>query len=74
MTSIEKLYAAIERLENAEDDDVTGAIGVPPSLVQAALPFVFDKIPTDAAELDEFLTQVGDFCHALRSDNYAPIV
>jgi hypothetical protein len=74
MRSTEKVMEAITFLEDADDQELAEAFpgGIPPGLARAALPFVVDAVPTDADELDTFLTQVGDFCHALRSDGYVP--
>jgi hypothetical protein len=69
MTSREKVLAAMEHLETAEDDELGEAIpGIPSGIIRAALPFVIDSLPTRSTELDEFLTGVGDFCHSMRSD------
>lgn len=70
MRSTEKVLATVEYLEEREDHELRDAFpGVPAGIVRAALPFVIDAIPSDPAQLDEFLTQVGDFCHSLRSDD-----
>lgn len=69
MSSVEKVNAALDHLMNADPNDLDEAIpGIPPTLVMAAMPFLTDVLPQDPAELDAFLTRVGDFCHDMRSD------
>jgi hypothetical protein len=69
MTSTEKVRAALDHMMQADDEDLGAAIpGIPPTLVMAAMPFLEDLLPSDPAELDDFLTRVGDFCHSMRSD------
>ena len=72
MNSVQKVFAAIAQLEGSTDEELRAAFpSAPPGIVRAALPFVIDAVPTDPAQLDEFLTGVGDFCHSLRSDDVA---
>lgn len=74
MNSVQKVYMALEEIGDMEDDELQEALPVPVPipLARSILPMVARSIPEDAAELDEFLTQVGDFCHGLRSDAPAP--
>lgn len=68
MNSVEKVEAALDHLMNSSDEDLQEAIPIPPGIVIAAMPFIADVLPQDPGELDEFLTNVGDFCHSMRSD------
>ena len=69
MTSTEKVQAALDNMMNADDQELGEAIpGLPPTLILAAMPFLEDLLPKDPAQLDDFLTRVGDFCHSMRSD------
>jgi hypothetical protein len=68
MNSVEKVNAALDHLMNASDEDLAEAIPLPSGVVIAAMPFIADILPSDPAALDEFLTNVGDFCHSMRSD------
>lgn len=70
MNSVEKVYLALEELEDADDEELKEALPLPipvPTL-RGLLPVVARYVPENAGELDEFLTQVGNFCHSLRSD------
>ncbi|HWE10554.1 MAG TPA: hypothetical protein VG325_14475 [Solirubrobacteraceae bacterium] len=70
MKSTEKVWEVLERLQDSEDDELEDAIpiGMPPAIIRSGLAMVGSQVPKDPAELDEFLTGVGDFCHSLRSD------
>jgi hypothetical protein len=71
MNSIEKVHLALEEMADAEDEDLTEAIPVPipPTMLRSFMPVIAHSIPEDPGDLDLFLTQVGDFCHSLRSDH-----
>lgn len=73
MNSREKVYEALEQLADADDDELREAlpIPIPAAILRGVVPAIARNIPEDVRELDAFLTQVGDFCHAMRSDGYA---
>lgn len=70
MKSPEKVLAFIEELQSFPDDEMAEALGLPfaTPFLRIALASVGEVMPSDPAELDEKLTQVGDFCLSLRSD------
>lgn len=75
MNSVEKVYMALEELEDADDDEIREALPLPglsTAFVRTMLPAIARFVPEDPDELDEFLTGVGNFCHMLRSDDYVP--
>jgi hypothetical protein len=71
MSSPEKVAAMLELLQDEEDTELAQAIpiGLPVSMVRTGLMMIGEKIPRDRSELDRFLSAVGNFCHALRSDD-----
>lgn len=75
MTSVEKVYLCLEELEDADDQELAEAlpIPIPAHMLRGILPVIARQVPENSADLDQFLTSVGDFCHSLRSDGYAPI-
>lgn len=69
MKSTDKVWDAIEEVQNADDQELAEMFsGAPASLVRMGVGVLSSMIPDDPAQLDLFLTQVGDFCHSLRSD------
>lgn len=69
MNSVDKVQAAIDELEDSNDGELRQALGgAPPHLVRAGLMMLEPMLPDEPAELDRFLTEVGNFCHSLRSD------
>lgn len=72
MNSTEKVWTIVEQLQDSEDSEIAEALplGLPAPILRGALLMITDQIPQDPAALDEFLSQVGDFCHSLRSDGY----
>lgn len=70
MDSVQKVQAAIDELEDSDDAGIRDAVGggVPPGFVRAGLMMLEPLLPDEPDELDRFLTEVGNFCHALRSD------
>lgn len=74
MNSVEKVYLALEELEDMDDHEIKEALPIPISVPAARgiIPMVARAVPENAHDLDEFLTQVGNFCHSLRSDGYEP--
>jgi hypothetical protein len=73
MKSPEKVLAALEFLADADDQEIreTFPINISPSIVRMGVGGMVDQVPQDPAELDEFLTNVANFCLAMRSDDYA---
>lgn len=72
MKSTEKVAAMLELLQDEEDQELAAAIPLPigvPTL-RMGLMAVAEKLPRDPAELDTFLSQVGDFCLSMRSDDF----
>jgi hypothetical protein len=70
MKSPEKVLLMLELLQDSEDDEINEALPIgPPPMIRAGLVAVARYLPEQPDELDTFLTQVGDFCHALRSDD-----
>jgi hypothetical protein len=74
MNSVEKVYMALEELADADDDELREALPIPapPAMIRSVLPAIGRQVPENAADLDEFLTNVGNFVHTLRSDDYQP--
>lgn len=70
MNSTEKVWALIEHLADADDDELAEAfpIALPPTMMRAALAMAGEQLPQAPAELDAFLEGVSAFCLTLRSD------
>ena len=70
MKSPEKVLRFLEELESFNDEEIGDAVplGIPAPMLRMALAGVAGSVSDDAAELDEFLTKLGDWCLGLRSD------
>lgn len=69
MNSIEKVQAAIDYLTDSTDEEVHAAVPfLPVGVVRGGLVLIESQVPDTPEELDQFLTDVGDFCHSLRGD------
>lgn len=70
MKSPEKVLLFLEELQGFSDDDIAEAIPVPmpPPALRMMLAGVATALGEDAEALDANLTQLGNFCLNLRSD------
>lgn len=70
MNSVQKAHLVLEELADLDDDELADylPVPVPPSVIHAVIAFAAPRIPEDPGALDQFLTEVGNFCHQLRSD------
>lgn len=71
MNSVEKCYRALEYIADLDDEELDDALPIPlpPAMARGFLPIVARNMPDNPHVLDQFLTDVGNFCHDLRSDH-----
>lgn len=73
MTSVEKLLAFLEQLDDHDDDQLAAILPLPPRVVRMAIAGASTRIPDDPDQLDEWALRAAQFCLSVRSDN-APSV
>lgn len=73
MDSTEKLIAFLEELDERPDEELAAILPVPVSIGRMAIAAASARVPTDAAQLDEWALAAAQFCLGIRGDD-APAV